>query len=778
MAGHTGEANDAGAYAGIVYLPCHAGERLRPEPPKENVDVIYLCSPNNPTGAAATRAAARGLGGLRAGRISSIILFDAAYEAYISRSRHPAFDLRNPRRARMRHRVPQLLEERRLHRHALRLHRRAEDPAWPRRAGRIQAAASALAAAHDHEVQRRELHRPARRRGALFAGRQGAGRALIEHYMGNAKVLVAGAKAAGLKVYGGVNAPYIWVQTPKRRDELAGVRQDSERSECRHHARQRLRLEGRRLFPHLRLQQPRQCRGSRAQAAGVEVVSTAVHVRSHETMNLLKLFALCYAALLAGCGSTAPFGHSRARQADPPGSQTCVLFTRTFIGKFGDDLPEWTSKSYGNDVAVVTHLPSKSEIFILTRQYKLSKEELERMGKAEFLRSMARKIMESADGKVERAETFHVLEMTQVYKEGSKERKVRLPYTWLGLTYIGRRWQTDNFRLDEKVRTSVWVADLASDEIAAPSGAVLHIIAMIPTNASEHTIARITKRITEFINALRCSHACPLHASTQAMLCDGELGGNPFDKLTAFAVSQRPAYFPIKCSITIWSSACVVAVGDQLLRRLFVEGARLVGRDAGTCGGCWSGVPSQCSTLRGAEGMHVEADIFAVLAVAVAFEGAHLVERAAQVRAAERACPGRYFRPFWSLRCSDHSLPKAHSEIDFVGGIEAGQDGVGRFNQAADAFRIAGQVAPARARARWWGCRRDPSARSAWVRWRCGCSDRAPASCRWPRPDNRRSGEHSSLRGCKLPSRASQRTMRSVPRTLAMSMQRSERSMA
>ena len=56
MAGHTGEADESGAYAGIVYLPCTPENRFIPEPPEEPVDVIYLCSPNNPTGAAATRA--------------------------------------------------------------------------------------------------------------------------------------------------------------------------------------------------------------------------------------------------------------------------------------------------------------------------------------------------------------------------------------------------------------------------------------------------------------------------------------------------------------------------------------------------------------------------------------------------------------------------------------------------------------------------------------------------------------------------------------------------
>ena len=125
MAGHTGEANEAGAYAKLVYLPCKPSNGFIPEPPKKHVDVIYLCSPNNPTGAAATREQLEAWVKY-ALEHKSVILFDAAYEAYITEPGDAAFDLRNSRRARVRDRVPQLLEERRLHRHALRVHRRSQ----------------------------------------------------------------------------------------------------------------------------------------------------------------------------------------------------------------------------------------------------------------------------------------------------------------------------------------------------------------------------------------------------------------------------------------------------------------------------------------------------------------------------------------------------------------------------------------------------------------------------------------------------------------------------
>ena len=83
MAGHTGEANEAGAYAKLVYLPCTPRNGFIPEPPKRHVDIIYLCSPNNPTGAAATRAQLEAWVKY-ALEHKAIILFDAAYEAYIT----------------------------------------------------------------------------------------------------------------------------------------------------------------------------------------------------------------------------------------------------------------------------------------------------------------------------------------------------------------------------------------------------------------------------------------------------------------------------------------------------------------------------------------------------------------------------------------------------------------------------------------------------------------------------------------------------------------------
>ena len=214
MAGHTGDADDAGAYAGLVYLPCTPQNGFIPEPPKEKTDVIYLCSPNNPTGAVATRAQLEAWVKYALAN-KAIILFDAAYESYISDPAipHSIYEIPGARECAIEFRsfsknggftgtrcaftvVPKSLlaaastgEFKPLH------------PLWNRRMSTkfngvsyiIQRAAEALYTAE---------------------GKQQI-KALIEHYMGNAKILVTGAKAAGLTVYGGVNAPYIWVQTPK-----------------------------------------------------------------------------------------------------------------------------------------------------------------------------------------------------------------------------------------------------------------------------------------------------------------------------------------------------------------------------------------------------------------------------------------------------------------------------------------------------------------------------------------------------------------------------------
>src|SRR2546427_11621922 len=87
MGGHSGRRKGDGSYEGILYLPCTIKSGFVPEPPKEHVDLVYLCFPNNPTGAVATREQlTRWVDYAR--QHEALILFDAAYEAYISDDPH------------------------------------------------------------------------------------------------------------------------------------------------------------------------------------------------------------------------------------------------------------------------------------------------------------------------------------------------------------------------------------------------------------------------------------------------------------------------------------------------------------------------------------------------------------------------------------------------------------------------------------------------------------------------------------------------------------------
>jgi LL-diaminopimelate aminotransferase len=213
MAGNAGAAGEGGRYEGITYLPCRAENDFVPELPAEPVDIIYLCFPNNPTGAVATREQlSKWVEYARAHE--AIILFDAAYEAYVREPAvpHSIYEIDGARECAVEFRsfsknggftgvrcgftvMPKSLlartaDGRRLPLHAL-WHRR-----WSTKANSVS-----------YPVQRGAE--------AIYteAGKEQV-RQLIEHYMGNARILREAAAASGLRVFGGVNAPYIWVETP------------------------------------------------------------------------------------------------------------------------------------------------------------------------------------------------------------------------------------------------------------------------------------------------------------------------------------------------------------------------------------------------------------------------------------------------------------------------------------------------------------------------------------------------------------------------------------
>ena len=213
MAGHTGAAREDGSYDGIIYLPCTRENDFIPQPPSEHADVVYLCFPNNPTGAVATREQLTAWVEY-ARRHNALLLYDAAYEAYISEPAipHSIFEIPGGHECAIEFRsfsktggftgvrcgftvMPKSLRAQTEDGRSLPLH-----PLWHRRW-------STKANSVSYPVQRgaEALYSP--------AGKEQV-RALVDHYMGNAAILSAAARDAGMRVYGGTNAPYIWVETP------------------------------------------------------------------------------------------------------------------------------------------------------------------------------------------------------------------------------------------------------------------------------------------------------------------------------------------------------------------------------------------------------------------------------------------------------------------------------------------------------------------------------------------------------------------------------------
>lgn len=216
MAGHTGAVGRDGRYQGITYLPCTAEHGFVPQIPAAGepaLDVIYLCFPNNPTGAMITR---QQLAGWVAYALEhdSIILYDVAYQAYIMQKELPRsiYEIEGARRC------------------AVEFHSFSKDGGFTGlRCGYTVMPRELKASAPDgtktalHGLWSRRwstksngVSYPVQRAAeALYSaeGRQQI-RTLITHYMTNAKILREGCQAIGLESHGGVNAPYVWVACP------------------------------------------------------------------------------------------------------------------------------------------------------------------------------------------------------------------------------------------------------------------------------------------------------------------------------------------------------------------------------------------------------------------------------------------------------------------------------------------------------------------------------------------------------------------------------------
>ena len=213
MAGHTGDANDKGEYAGLVYLPVTAENNFTAEIPSQKVDLIYLCFPNNPTGATATKEHLKAWVDYAKAN-GSIIFFDAAYEAFITDPDlpHSIYEIEGARDC--------AIEFRSFSKNAGFTGTRCALTVVPK--------TLVAKAADNSDVELWKLWN--RRQSTKFNGvsyivQRGAEavysdegqsqvKALVNFYLENAKIIRQQLTAAGLQVYGGVNAPYVWVKTP------------------------------------------------------------------------------------------------------------------------------------------------------------------------------------------------------------------------------------------------------------------------------------------------------------------------------------------------------------------------------------------------------------------------------------------------------------------------------------------------------------------------------------------------------------------------------------
>ncbi len=213
MAGNTGAADDAGRYGGLVYIPVTAENDFTPALPDRPVDLIYLCYPNNPTGTVASRATLEKWVAF-AREHGSIILYDAAYESYITDSSipHSIFEIDGAREVAIEFRsfsknagftgtrcaftvVPKGLSGTTTSGDRQPIH-----PLWNRRQSTKFNGVSYI------------IQRGAE---AVYseAGKQQIAE-LISFYLTNASLLREGLEKVGITVYGGVNAPYVWLKTP------------------------------------------------------------------------------------------------------------------------------------------------------------------------------------------------------------------------------------------------------------------------------------------------------------------------------------------------------------------------------------------------------------------------------------------------------------------------------------------------------------------------------------------------------------------------------------
>ena len=214
MVGRTGEADDQGYYQGIVYMPCTEENGFSPELPKEKVDIIYLCFPNNPTGTVATKKQLK-VWVDYARKNGSIIFFDAAYEAFITEADipHSIYEIEGAKEC--------AIEFRSFSKTAGFTGVRCGLAVVPE--DLMGTTASGEQYSLNKLWNRRQTTKfngvsyPVQKAAAAVYSDEGWAqvRETIDYYMENARIIREGLSSAGISCFGGVNAPYIWLKTPE-----------------------------------------------------------------------------------------------------------------------------------------------------------------------------------------------------------------------------------------------------------------------------------------------------------------------------------------------------------------------------------------------------------------------------------------------------------------------------------------------------------------------------------------------------------------------------------
>ena len=212
MAGRTGDADENGRYAGIQYLPCTEESGFLPALPEEPVDLVYLCSPNNPTGAVAPKQELQNWVDWARGN-DAILLFDAAYERFIAEDvPHSIYEIEGARECAIEFRsfsktagftgircayivIPEELMGKDSEGNSVPV-----GGLWSRRTN----------------TKFNGISYPVQRGAAAIYSEEGEKevRANIDYYMANASLILDGLGKAGFTTFGGVNAPYVWLKTP------------------------------------------------------------------------------------------------------------------------------------------------------------------------------------------------------------------------------------------------------------------------------------------------------------------------------------------------------------------------------------------------------------------------------------------------------------------------------------------------------------------------------------------------------------------------------------